>query len=198
MTFNGICGITKEKFEEIILKKVDRDIPKFEKKLFDELKKLIRQGQLKQFEKDEEYKPSRDVKEIILKASEESEEESRGAGGYAKISQLGDWYVGVKPDGTIGTNIVELDNNKWINLAAVWVGLNSVVGMKKDGALIQAGSDPTLCDHVNIKNAATRTYLGKKEWAVQLQDESWEYFDGTKKSKVKSASLDELGNISVV
>ena len=185
MKFAGIYGITPERFNKIIQEHIswgDSD------EIMPELKKFISYKRYGHFVKKFNYKPEGGVEYIINKAIAEVKQDEES--GYIKISDFGGWYIYLKADGTIDTNIA-LNKPDWTGLEDIWVGLNSAAGKKKDGTIIQAGSDDLLCGYKNVKAVVTRTYLDKKEWAVQLDNGVWEYHDGNKISRFKSVCLDE-------
>ena len=190
MKFNGIHGIRKGHFEELMDRYASYNrLPNEVRK---ELKKVIRQGRFDEFVREQKYKPNAHVERILAKAKEEIEGESEGLGGCIKKVYCGDWHVGITADGKIKTNI-KLNNEDWAEIEKVWIGLNSVVGMKKDKSLIQIGSEPTLCNYKDVKNVVTRSYLDDKQWAVQLNDGTW-ILNGERKD-YKKVWLDDAGKI---
>ena len=193
MTFYGIPGITVQRFDEILHDNIDSATGELKTELMDELKKLIRQGQFGRFAEAEKYEPDALVNSVIDKAKKDASKDALGC--CIKKSVYGDWYIGIREDGAIETNI-SLDKSGWDDIEEVWVGLNSAVGRKKDGSIIQAGSDASLGEFWDAENILTSTYLDTKKWAVRRED-FWIYFDGTGRTMVKSAELDEHGNIIV-
>jgi hypothetical protein len=97
-------------------------------------------------------------------------------------------------DGSIRTNIAT-DLQEMTELEDVWLGLNSVVGRKKDGSLVQQGSCDEICMYTQALDFVTSSTYDKKQWAVKLGDDNWIYFNGISTESVREAKLNSLGEI---
>jgi len=166
MDFWGIERITPEQFEDVILE--NQKSAEFR----EELTKTVLTKAFNTFynvNKNDIAHPT--VIELIK--SVKSANKEKGQYLLTEESRFGEWYAGIDADGELQTNIGISDKSKWKELDLVWVGLNSVVGLKKDGSLIQEGSDPKLCNYRGVKAVVTSTYLGETHWAVQTADNMW-------------------------
>jgi len=204
MNFEGYEPITFEEFENVLKDNIDPNDPD-KSQLMPEFKRKLKEYMMKHTDSfrrfEEENKDKIDkrgyIKTIIEQIREENKKEGKIGIGFEK---LGGWYAGVDANGGLDTNIDfdnhgDIDKDEWRDLmeGGLWLGLNSIVGRKKDGSVVQAGSDPALCEYKDAKSFITSTYMEVKKWAVERKDGSW-LLKG-EETDARGYKLNEVGDI---
>jgi len=194
MVFYGYRGITWDIFKEIMADNLNRKTGKLPSRLRSELERFVFSGRFERFKQAEGNRPLSAPIEAIIDEIYAMPEGKRSRRGYIKRSTLGDWFVELMEDGSIRTNIAT-DLQEMTELEDVWLGLNSVVGRKKDGSLVQQGSCDEICMYTQALDFVTSSTYDKKQWAVKLGDDNWIYFNGISTESVREARLNGLGEI---